>query len=108
MTGDGPPRGSCGCSTVHALFQVRRLFPPHPQALSLGERVPRRPSLEMPARLDLVAARPMVLPLPKGICGAHADSTVSGSLSLWQCPSRCPVDRKSTRLNSSHLGISYA
>src|SRR5471030_3471137 len=26
----------------------------------------------------------------------------------WQCAENRPVDRKSTRLNSSHLGISYA
>src|SRR5258705_9084472 len=34
----------------------------------------------------------------------------TGHAEWWALPSACPVrsDRKSTRLNSSHLGISYA
>src|SRR2546430_6593618 len=45
---------------------------------------------------------------PGGSAGSGQDTYVESS---WYCDSfqlRCPLDRKSTRLNSSHSQISYA
>src|ERR1017187_6356082 len=92
-------------------------FPLAP-ALSLGERVPFPPSLEMPARFDLSQrCRCFSLSLGEraGVRGnkAHAASRTSRGLwvtalsllpaallALASCSSPPPPDRKSTRLNS--------
>src|ERR1035438_2179739 len=48
------------------------------------------------------------------VCESVPNKTVPGTSypssanAIWQTPLYLSVDRKSTRLNSSHLGISYA
>src|SRR5256885_9435243 len=66
------------------------LFPYTTLFRSLGRFTGRRPDLRLPTALTSVAA---VL-------------TTWAPVLAW--PGRAPLDRKSTRLNSSHLVISYA
>src|ERR1035441_3932204 len=64
-------------------------------------------------KFGLLVGRGMVFTLPASIsCRNDRQNLVSRSCSRYRLLARnphfCMVDRKSTRLNSSHLGISYA
>src|SRR5439155_3773500 len=52
---------------------------------------------------------PVPFRIPGARAGFHFDRLRAGSCdSLWNRPKWKPADRKSTRLNSSHVAISYA
>src|SRR5471030_3246401 len=69
-------------------------------------RVPTAPPDVPGAIVPLMAIAPLTEPLPERVCAApNAKPPVTDDTSNCAPPTR---DRKSTRLNSSHLGISYA
>src|SRR5262245_63772529 len=85
-------------SSVSSLFFFKDTATPHLYTLSLHDALPisGRFRRGRPARIQAgVVLSPMVR---RAVDGEH----------LGIHPRRAPPDRKSTRLNSSHLGISYA
>src|SRR5205814_9045707 len=93
------------------LFSCRDAPTPDPYALSLHDALPISPGPPQPARAGRSAARKRRRS-PRSTRRA-ADvppmaRAVRLQLRLPAKPSRSARDRKSTRLNSSHLGISYA
>src|SRR5205814_9596779 len=72
---------------------------------SLRPRIPTATrSVPSPATFT---TRPEPTPLPTA-CAAGSVGPVTSSIRQPPPSPSAPIDRKSTRLNSSHLGISYA
>src|SRR5262245_63111019 len=73
----------------------------------LGRRDPS-PATACGAHCHLEARLGRRDPSPATACGAHCHHLAAARDASKSTPRRAHRDRKSTRLNSSHLGISYA
>src|SRR5205814_9156569 len=90
------------CTHDLALFSLPHPSSPHPYTLSLHDALPISPTIGRAGN----ETRSFIRISPSRTSNRRVSGECTRSIS-WPKPG-ISVDRKSTRLNSSHLGISYA
>src|SRR5262245_62518317 len=91
-------------------FRASRSKPPHP-VIEVGGRGDRFAHCAMAPVIAVLALSPAAAPqVPSGasVRASHSSAEAKSEFTRAAQMRNSLVDRKSTRLNSSHLGISYA